>query len=81
MELFSKSAIDCENLGPSKNRLSGDLLPSERGGPKPGSQSVFNPTILPDDPLDGFRLLPKRSPEAHGGEQDSSSRDKAPLES
>lgn len=37
-----------------------DLLPSARGGIKPGSHSVFNTLILPDDEMDGSRSLRKR---------------------
>jgi histone acetyltransferase SAS3 len=37
-----------------------DLLPAVRGGIKPGSHSVFNTLILPDDEMDGSRSLRKR---------------------
>lgn len=37
-----------------------DLLPQARGGIKPGSHSVFNTLILPDDEMDGSRSLRKR---------------------
>ncbi|TVY85493.1 Histone acetyltransferase mst2 [Lachnellula suecica] len=44
----------------SRDRLPGDLLPSQRGTIKPDSHSVFNQLIAPDDPMDGSRLLRKR---------------------
>ncbi|KAH7342957.1 putative histone acetyltransferase mst2 [Rhexocercosporidium sp. MPI-PUGE-AT-0058] len=43
----------------SRDRIAGDLLPSQRAV-KPDSHSVFNQLITPDDPLDGSRLLRKR---------------------
>ncbi|CAG8976859.1 hypothetical protein HYALB_00003470 [Hymenoscyphus albidus] len=46
----------------SRDRLPGDLLPSQRGTIKPDSHSVFNQLIAPDDPMDGSRLLRKRKP-------------------
>lgn len=46
----------------SRDRLPGDLLPSQRGAINPDSHSVFNQLIAPDDPLDGSRLLRKRKP-------------------
>ncbi|KAH8668143.1 hypothetical protein BGZ60DRAFT_470092 [Tricladium varicosporioides] len=46
----------------SRDRLPGDLLPSQRGAIKPDSHSVFNQLITPDDPMDGSRLLRKRKP-------------------
>lgn len=58
----------------SRDRLPGDLLPSQRAI-KPDSHSVFNQLIAPDDPLDGSRLLRKRKPssaETDGDEQVSS---------
>lgn len=58
----------------SRDRLPGDLLPSQRAI-KPDSHSVFNQLIAPDDPMDGSRLLRKRKPssaEADGDEQVSS---------
>jgi histone acetyltransferase SAS3 len=44
----------------SRDRLPGDLLPSQRGSSNPDSHSVFNQLIAPDDPMDGSRLLRKR---------------------
>ncbi|CAK4019938.1 histone acetyltransferase, MYST family [Lecanosticta acicola] len=44
----------------SAPRMARDLLPSARGGIKPGSHSVFNTLILPDDEMDGSRSLRKR---------------------
>lgn len=44
----------------SRDRVPGDLLPSQRGTIKPDSHSVFNQLIAPDDPMDGSRLLRKR---------------------
>lgn len=43
----------------SRDRIAGDLLPSQRAI-KPDSHSVFNQLIAPDDPMDGSRLLRKR---------------------
>ncbi|KAF2164623.1 hypothetical protein M409DRAFT_67755 [Zasmidium cellare ATCC 36951] len=44
----------------SAPKMARDLLPSARGGIKPGSHSVFNTLILPDDGMDGSRSLRKR---------------------
>lgn len=44
----------------SAPKMARDLLPAARGGIKPGSHSVFNTLILPDDELDGSRSLRKR---------------------
>ncbi|KAF2154061.1 hypothetical protein K461DRAFT_223227 [Myriangium duriaei CBS 260.36] len=44
----------------SAPKLARDLLPSTRGGVKPGSHSVFNNLILNEDPMDGSRALRKR---------------------
>lgn len=44
----------------SAPKMARDLLPAVRGGIKPGSHSVFNTLILPDDELDGSRSLRKR---------------------
>jgi histone acetyltransferase SAS3 len=44
----------------SRDRVPGDLLPSQRGNIKPDSHSVFNQLIAPEDPMDGSRLLRKR---------------------
>jgi histone acetyltransferase SAS3 len=44
----------------SRDRVPGDLLPSQRGTIKPDSHSVFNQLIAPEDPMDGSRLLRKR---------------------
>lgn len=44
----------------SRDRIASDLLPPQRGALKPGSHSVFNELITPDDPMDGSRLLRKR---------------------
>src|ERR1700691_1500759 len=43
----------------SRDRIAGDLLPSQRAI-KPDSHSVFNQLIAPEDPMDGSRLLRKR---------------------
>jgi histone acetyltransferase SAS3 len=43
----------------SRDRIAGDLLPSQRAI-KPDSHSVFAQLIAPDDPMDGSRLLRKR---------------------
>ena len=43
----------------SRDRIAGDLLPSQRAI-KPDSHSVFSQLIAPDDPMDGSRLLRKR---------------------
>ncbi|RQM07704.1 hypothetical protein DH86_00001725, partial [Scytalidium sp. 3C] len=43
----------------SRDRIAGDLLPSQKAI-KPDSHSVFNQLIAPEDPLDGSRLLRKR---------------------
>lgn len=52
----------------SRDRIAGDLLPSQRGAIKPDSHSVFNQLIAPDDPMDGSRLLRKRK--TSGGDAD-----------
>ena len=44
----------------SRDRVPGDLLPSQRGSIKPDSHSMFNQLIAPDDPMDGSRMLRKR---------------------
>lgn len=44
----------------SAPKMARDLLPQARGGIKPGSHSVFNTLILPDDDMDGTRSLRKR---------------------
>ncbi|MCJ1259955.1 hypothetical protein MMC24_007794 [Lignoscripta atroalba] len=44
----------------SAPKFTRDLLPAQRGAPRPGSHSVFNNLILDDDPLDGSRSLRKR---------------------
>ncbi|KXT11688.1 hypothetical protein AC579_6481 [Pseudocercospora musae] len=44
----------------SAPKMARDLLPQARGGIKPGSHSVFNTLILPDDEMDGSRSLRKR---------------------
>lgn len=44
----------------SAPKMARDLLPAARGGIKPGSHSVFNTLILPEDELDGSRSLRKR---------------------
>ena len=44
----------------SAPKMARDLLPAARGGIKPGSHSVFNTLILPDDEMDGTRALRKR---------------------
>lgn len=44
----------------SAPKLARDLLPAQRGAPRPGSHSVFNNLILDDDPMDGSRSLRKR---------------------
>jgi histone acetyltransferase SAS3 len=41
-------------------KLARDLLPSQRGGIKPDSHSVFNQLVLDEDPMDGSRVLRKR---------------------
>ncbi|EOO01784.1 putative histone acetyltransferase protein [Phaeoacremonium minimum UCRPA7] len=41
-------------------KLARDLLPSQRGAPKPDSHSVFNQLVLDEDPMDGSRVLRKR---------------------
>ncbi|SMR50115.1 unnamed protein product [Zymoseptoria tritici ST99CH_3D1] len=46
--------------GSSAPKMARDLLPAVRGGIKPGSHSVFNTLILPDDEMDGSRSLRKR---------------------
>jgi histone acetyltransferase SAS3 len=55
----------------SRDRLPGDLLPSQRAI-KPDSHSVFNQLIAPDDPMDGSRLLRKRKPSSADAEEPSS---------
>jgi histone acetyltransferase SAS3 len=54
----------------SRDRLPGDLLPSQRAI-KPDSHSVFNQLIAPEDPLDGSRLLRKRKPSSADAEEPS----------
>ena len=44
----------------SAPKLARDLLPSQRGAPKPDSHSVFNQLVLDEDPMDGSRVLRKR---------------------
>ncbi|KAK4624637.1 Histone acetyltransferase mst2 [Fulvia fulva] len=44
----------------SAPKMARDLLPAARGGIKPGSHSVFNTLILPEDLQDGSRSLRKR---------------------
>lgn len=58
----------------SRDRIAGDLLPPQRGGIKPGSHSVFNQLITPDDPMDGSRLLRKRKTSSADVEETSPQR-------
>ncbi len=44
----------------SRDRIAGDLLPPQRGTIRPDSHSVFNQLIVPEDRMDGSRLLRKR---------------------
>ena len=44
----------------SAPKMARDLLPQARGGIKPDSYSVFNTLMLPEDEMDGSRLLRKR---------------------
>lgn len=51
-------------------KLARDLLPSTRGGIKPGSHSVFSKLILDEDPMDGSRALRKRKSPTDDAEDD-----------
>ena len=53
----------------SAPKLARDLLPAERGMPRPGSHSVFNTLILSDDPMDGSRSLRKRKASSESQEK------------
>ena len=55
----------------SRDRVPGDLLPSQRGTIKPDSHSVFNQLIAPEDPMDGSRLLRKRKTSSADAEVES----------
>lgn len=50
------------NRRDSAPKIARDLLPYQRGAPKPGSHSIFNTLIVQDDPMDGSRSLRKRKP-------------------
>ncbi|KAI9829451.1 MAG: hypothetical protein M1826_005633 [Phylliscum demangeonii] len=63
------------------HKLTQDLLPGQRGGPRPGSHSVFNQLIVNSDPLDGSRLLRKRRPSLDGEDEPSRSPNKKARES
>ncbi|GAM87820.1 hypothetical protein ANO11243_058480 [Dothideomycetidae sp. 11243] len=52
-------------------KLARDLLPSTRGGIKPGSHSVFSTLILDEDPMDGSRALRKRKSTTEDAEDDA----------
>jgi histone acetyltransferase SAS3 len=58
----------------SRDRVPGDLLPSQRGTIKPDSHSVFNQLIAPEDPMDGSRLLRKRKTSSADAEAEDASR-------
>ncbi|KAE8451551.1 hypothetical protein EG329_003624 [Mollisiaceae sp. DMI_Dod_QoI] len=59
-EAGAEEPLDSAARRISRDRIAGDLLPSQRGAIKPDSHSVFNQLIAPDDPMDGSRLLRKR---------------------
>lgn len=60
----------------SAHKLTRDLLPAQRGAPRPGSHSVFNQLIVNEDPLDGSRLLRKRKTSPDDVEEPRSSSNK-----
>ncbi|TAQ88021.1 hypothetical protein B7494_g3650 [Chlorociboria aeruginascens] len=43
----------------ARDRLTDNLLPPQRGAIKPDSHSIFNSLILPEDSMDGARVLRK----------------------
>lgn len=53
----------------SAPKITRDLLPAQRGIPKPGSHSMFSTLILSDDPMDGSRSLRKRKASTESGER------------
>lgn len=59
-ELKDVPQMQSDRRRSSAPKMARDLLPAARGGIKPGSHSVFNTLILPDDELDGSRSLRKR---------------------
>ncbi len=67
-----------ENPRSSAHKLTRDLLPSQRGGARPGSHSVFNQLIVNEDPLDGSRLLRKRKASTEDVEEPPSTSRKRP---
>jgi len=78
-----EESVGSESPKISRDRVPGDLLPSQRGTIKPDSHSVFNQLIAPDDPMDGSRLLRKRKPSSEVEVESTSpvrrrGRDKAP---
>ncbi|EHL00672.1 Acyl-CoA N-acyltransferases (Nat) [Glarea lozoyensis ATCC 20868] len=68
----AEEVLDATARRISRDRLPGDLLPSQRAI-KPDSHSVFNQLIAPDDPLDGSRLLRKRKPSSISGDAEEPS--------
>lgn len=74
MAAEAEEHLDTTSSRISRDRIAGDLLPPQRGGIKPGSHSVFNQLIAPDDPMDGSRLLRKRKTSSADVEETSPQR-------